>query len=177
MSIPIYTVTDIPWSDSMSDETPSLSIRAATQEDAEELARLYGIFDDRLISKEQILRRLEAVHGIETAFLAIGSRRAHSRAEISGHPEEYALGMVSVRVGPCLSTDALQAQITEFYVARDYQGFGIEQTLLEKVETLASERGAEEITLLTGVRNAAAQSLFRNLGYRDYALAMRKHLR
>ena len=52
----------------------------------------------------------------------------------------------------------------------------VERSLIEHVERLAQERGAQHITLLTGLKNETAQELYRSLGYRDYALAMRKYL-
>jgi ribosomal protein S18 acetylase RimI-like enzyme len=147
----------------MSEALPAaITVRAATQEDAAELARLLEIFEDRSLSSAQVSDRQSAVKGIETAFLAIAGVKV--------------IGLASLRLVPCLSASPPHAEITELYVEKDYQGKQVEQALLEKVETQASQQGAKELTLLTGLRNTGAQSLYRSLGYRDYALAMRKHL-
>jgi ribosomal protein S18 acetylase RimI-like enzyme len=156
----------------MSEDIPLFTVRTADQEDSGVLAHFFSLFDDRSLSPTQISRRLEDARDLETVFLAVAARPA-SNAD----PGEQVLGMASVRVVACLSADDPQAQITELYVEKDWRGGGIEQALLARVETLAAERGAEEISLLTGLRNTAAQGLFRSLGYRDYALTMRKHLR
>lgn len=146
----------------MNDAIPMLVIRAATQDDLAELARLFGIFEDRALPVERLGERVRVAQEIETPILALSGARL--------------LGFVSLRIVARLSADEPQAEVTELYVEKEYQGEQVESALLVEAEALACARGAKELTLLTGLKNNAAQSLYRGLGYRDYALAMRKHL-
>ncbi len=143
-------------------EKRAFTVRLARQDDAWELARLLSIFDSQMIAQSQFLNRMKAIQNMETALLA----------EADGQ----VVGLACLRVVPCLSTDAPHAEITELWVEKSFQGNGIEQALIEKVETLASERGALHLILLTGLKNTEAQSLYRTVGFRDYALALRKTL-
>jgi DNA-binding transcriptional regulator YiaG len=70
----------------------------------------------------------------------------------------------------------LVAEVSELYVKHSRRDGEVEHALLHHIECLAKECGAQNITLLTGLKNEAAQELYRSLGYRDHALAMRKHL-
>jgi hypothetical protein len=49
--------------------------------------------------------------------------------------------------------------------------------MAEKLESMAFERGATHLYLLTGLRNTDAKNTYRTMGYRDYALALRKRLK
>jgi ribosomal protein S18 acetylase RimI-like enzyme len=106
------------------------------------------------------MTRLLAIQGLETVLLA----------EIEGE----AVGFASLRLIPYLSDDGPYAEVTELYVADAHRRQGIGRALMERAEALARERGAEELILLTGQTNHAAQALYRALAFEDYALAMRK---
>lgn len=146
----------------MPQEKISPSVRRATLADAAELARMIGYFDNQPLSIAQMAARMAATQGLETAFLAFWG--------------EKSLGMACLRLAPALSAEKPQAEVTELFIERGYQGGEIEQALLEQVEKEAKERGAEQIILFTGLQNTAAQLIYRSLGYRDYVLAMRKLL-
>ncbi len=143
-------------------EKKAFTVRLARQDDAWELARLLSIFDSQMIAQSQFINRMKAIQNIETALLA----------EADGH----VVGLACLRLVPCLSLDAPHAEITELWVEKSFQGNGIEQALIEKVGAIASERGALHLVLLTGLKNTEAQGIYRALGFRDFALAMRKTL-
>jgi GNAT superfamily N-acetyltransferase len=144
-------------------ETKSLSIRAARQEDAGKLAHLLSLFEGDQVTPAQVLARMEATAQIETPLLA----------EAEGH----LIGLACLRMAPSLSSAYPQAELIEFYIEKTFQGNGIERALLERAESLAVDQGAPSLVLLTGLKNNETQALLRALGYRDYALAMRKILK
>ncbi len=143
-------------------EKKAFTVRLARPEDAWEFAQLLSIFDGEMIAQSQLITRMKAIQDIEFPLLA----------EDGGH----IVGLACLRLVPTLSTEYPYAEITELYVEKTYQGNGIERALLEKAEALASERGALHLILHTGLKNTEAQSLFRSLGFRESALAMRKTL-
>jgi ribosomal protein S18 acetylase RimI-like enzyme len=133
-------------------------IRLATSDDAAALTRLLEAFNGPPLSEEQTRRRLLAIQGVETVFLA----------EVKGE----AVGFASLRLVPFLSGDAPRAELTELYVDPAYRRRGIGRELVQQVEALAMEHGAAELVLLTGLQNQEAQAFYRKLGYREAALAM-----
>jgi ribosomal protein S18 acetylase RimI-like enzyme len=147
----------------MSVENPGFNIKIAGEKDAAALAGLLERIEQESISPSEVRSRLHALQRIETTLLASVNERA--------------VGLACLRVLPSVANETPTAEVAELYVEKAQQGNGIEQALLEKGEALAQERGAIEIILLTGLRNSEAQSLYRSLGYRDYALAMRKMLK
>jgi ribosomal protein S18 acetylase RimI-like enzyme len=143
-----------------SESTPN--IRAATGEDAPELARLMSLFNNESISPTQAAERLKKLDGIETALLA--------------HKDGQLVGIACLRVAQVLFGNAPHAEVIEFYIEQSQRDGDIEHQLLRKLEALASQGGAAQITLLTGLKNAETQALYRSAGYQDYALSMRKLL-
>jgi ribosomal protein S18 acetylase RimI-like enzyme len=143
-------------------EKKAFTVRLARPDDAWELARLLSIFDSQMLAQTQLLDRMKTIQDIEAPLLV----------EVEGH----IVGLACLRLVPTLSTDYPHAEITELWVEKPFQGNGIESALIERLEILASERGALHLILHTGQKNFEAQALYRALGFRDYALAMRKTL-
>lgn len=138
------------------------TIRAATSQDADKLAKLMSMFDNETVTVTQAKERLLTLGGIETAILAEKGTNI--------------VALACLRVAKILFSNKPHAEIIEFYIKEEHRDGQIEHLLLERIETLAKQRGAIQITLLTGLKNADAQSAYRTCGYQDYALAMRKHL-
>jgi ribosomal protein S18 acetylase RimI-like enzyme len=143
-------------------EKKSFTVRLARPDDAWEMARLLSIFDSEMVAQSQFLARLNAIENLEIPILAEAGGKI--------------IGLAFLRLAPALSSDAPYAEIAELWVEKAYQGNGVERTLIERVETLAVEGGALHLILHTGLKNTEAQHLYRELGYREYALAMRKVL-
>lgn len=137
-------------------------IRTAGPDDAAALGHLLEAFDGPGASEAQTRQRLLAVQGIETVLLAV--------------VEGAAIGFASLRLVPYLSGGVPRAELTELYVEPAYRRRGIGRALVRRVEALAIERGATELVLLTGLDNQEAQAFYRNLGYREAALAMDRPL-
>lgn len=139
-----------------------MNIRIATLDDAPVLARLLEDFNGPPMTPTKAAARMRACQGIETTVLA----------EIDGR----AAGFACLRVVPYMSDDVPYAELTELYVDAAYQRRGIGRALMVYVETLARERGADEILLLTSFNNPDGQAFYRAVGYGDYALVMRRRL-
>ncbi|RLU00641.1 GNAT family N-acetyltransferase [Ketobacter sp.] len=60
--------------------------------------------------------------------------------------------------------------VHDIVVHRDYRGLGLSQILLNKVETLARERGCCKITLEVLSGNTTAQGAYRKFGFEQYQL-------
>lgn len=140
----------------------SLVIREASLAEAAAVAEILQEFNGGTVDEQTAAARLEAIKATETVLLAF--------------VEGAAVGLCSVRVQPFLSEDHPYAEVTELYVRPEHRGKGIAKGLMERAEALALGRGATEVILLTGFKNADAQALYRRIGYGDYALAMRKKL-
>jgi len=139
-----------------------LTIRIATPDDAPALAHLNAAFKGVDEPPEQLAACMPAVRDIETALLA----------ELDG---ELA-GFACLRVVPCLLYAAPYAELTELYVEPAYRRRGVGRALIAAAERLARERAAEDVIIMTRINNAAAQALYRTMGYDSYAVALHRKL-
>src|SRR5262245_12985267 len=133
-------------------------IRLATSADADDLARMNAAFNGVSDSAAEIAARLAACADIETAILA----------ELDGQVG----GFACVRIVPCVLYAELYAELTELYVEPAFRRRGLGRALIGYAEELARARGASELLIMTGVGNAAAQALYRAVGYDTYAVAL-----
>ena len=136
-------------------------VREATERDAPELAGLVSEFDGAPISAELALRRFRAIQHLETVLLA----------QVEA---EQAVGFCSLHLRPWLTADHPYAELTELFVRPGWRRRGVGTALVRRAEAMARDRGARDLVLLTGFRNAAAQAFYRAMGYEDYCLAMRR---
>jgi ribosomal protein S18 acetylase RimI-like enzyme len=137
--------------------------RIASIQDAPALASMNAAFNDSLETSEQIAQRLADPHRVETPIIA--------------ELDDEIVGFAAVRLVPCVFYPAPHAELTELFVEPGYRRRGIGRALLLHAERLALDGGADELVLLTGFTNQAAQALYRSLGYEDLDLQMYKHLR
>ena len=138
-------------------------IRPATPADAGDLARMNAAFNGVLDSAAQIAVRLAACAQIETALVA----------ELDGKVG----GFACVRVVPCVLYSEPYAELTELYVEPECRRRGVGRALIAYAERLAHARGANDLLIMTGVDNAAAQALYRAAGYDTYAVALNRKVR
>lgn len=139
-----------------------VTIRQAMPEDATELAVLLNRFDDTGATPAQVAARLRTCAQVLTTWLA----------EVEGQ----VAGFACLRLVPHLQGDAPYAELTDLYVDPPYRRQGIARALMERIESEALAAGAVEVVVITGFRNDAAQAAYREQGYGDWALAMRKCL-
>jgi GNAT superfamily N-acetyltransferase len=135
-------------------------IRLATPADAGDLARMNAAFNGVSDSAAQLAGRLAACAEIETALVA----------ELDGQVG----GFACVRVVPCVLYAAPYAELTELYVEPAFRRRGVGRALIARAEQLARARGADDLIIMTGVGNAAAQALYRAAGYDTYAVALNR---
>jgi ribosomal protein S18 acetylase RimI-like enzyme len=138
----------------------AISIRAATPADAPALAQFNAAFNGVHDPPEQIAARMAAAGALETALLA----------EVDGQ----VAGFACLRVVPCLLYAEPYAELTELYVDPGHRRRGVGRALIGAAEQLARARGAAEVIIMTGVGNAAAQTLYRAAGYEIYAAALNR---
>jgi cytidine deaminase len=127
-------------------------IRTATPDDAPELARLNGVFNETDTPAELIAARLADPHRIETAVVA----------EIDGR----LVGFASLRITTSPFYRKPGAELSELYVEPEYQRQGIGRALALYTEELARNKGVEEMLVVTGFDNSPALALYQSLGYR-----------
>jgi ribosomal protein S18 acetylase RimI-like enzyme len=135
-------------------------IRLATPADAEDLARMNAAFNGVLDRAAQIAARMAACAEIETALVA----------ELDGKVG----GFACLRVVPCVLYAEPYAELTELYVELEFRRRGVGWALIAYAERLAHARGANDLLIMTGVDNAAAQALYRAAGYDTYAVALNR---
>ena len=141
---------------------PGISIRLATLDDAQVLARLNEAFNGIVEPADRLAQRLLDPSRIEQPILA----------EIAGQ----AVGFAALRLASCLFYDTPYAGLTELYVEPAFRRQGVGRALIDTVERLAREAGAKHLVLLTDFDNIAAQSLYREMGFVNPDLAMQKDL-
>ena len=137
-----------------------ITVRAATAEDAAELARMNLIFNGVTDSPAQLRERLADPRRVETPLLA----------EVEGR----AIGFAAVRVAPGLFYAAPRAELTELFVEEAYRRQGVGGALVACAERVARESGAEELWALTSPANKLARALYQARGYVVDDLAFRK---
>jgi len=143
-----------------------MHIRRAVMSDAAALAQLIEAFNsDHLpivVTPAQAAARLAATAGLETTFVAdAGGTLA---------------GFACLRLVPYMSGDEPYAELTDLFVAAPFRRQGVARALIAEAERAARAGGADQVIILTGDDNTAAQALYRALGYADYAVALKRSI-
>jgi GNAT superfamily N-acetyltransferase len=138
------------------------TVRQATKDDAAELAVLLDRFDDTGATPAQVAARMQACAHVLTTYVA----------EVEGQMA----GFACLRLVPHLQGDAPYAELTDLYVDPPYRRRGVARALMERVEGEALAASATEVVVITGMENDPAHAAYRQQGYGDWALAMRKCL-
>ena len=138
----------------------SARIRRATQDDVPEVTRLYVAY--RIFYGEP--------PAAEAALAFIGDRIRSNAGQYflawsaAGEPQAP---VAFVHLMPTTNTLAMRPMwlLEDLYVDPAARNQGIATSLLQHAEDFARSTGAERITLATAHDNAAAQSIYRRLGY------------
>ncbi len=146
----------------MSDQESPLLIRRATIEDAERLASMLAFIENKEVTGLAAIRRLCDVQSFETTYLAV--------------EKEQAAGFACLRLVPAFSSGQPYAEISELYVEDRTRRKAIGRKFLAHLEQIAAQQGAGQLHTQTGLANMEAKIFFRGMGYRDYALSLRKRL-
>lgn len=138
-------------------------IRPAGPGDAPALRCMNTAFNgDTAVSEQDI--RSALVTGAEIVLIA----------EADGVPA----GFCCAQVHHSFCYPAPVAEVTEMYVAEPFRRLGCASAMLRTLEELLARQGVDEIHLLTGVRNTAAQAAYEKAGFaRKNEVYMTKEVR
>ena len=106
-----------------------------------------------VVTAEQMERRLAAIDGIETVYLA------ERDGEI--------VGFTSLRLVPYLDQDEPYAEVMQLYVRPSARRSGIASALMRHAEEIAIDNGATALRVQTSAapENAEAHAFYRAAGY------------
>jgi ribosomal protein S18 acetylase RimI-like enzyme len=141
-----------------------VTVRVAGPEDAGVVARLLAEFNDhngRDWPPEQAIRA-----GVERLMA-----RDDTEYLLGGDPP---MGVVQLRYRWGVWWDAEDCNVEDVFVSAEARGSGLGRALVSAAIDRARERGCRRMELDTGDDNAAAQGLYRSLGFRDNGLFMRR---
>lgn len=130
-------------------------IRPAVPEDAPALHALNTAFNGHTgVAVDDVRRSLRT--GAEVVLIA----------EADGVP----IGFCCAQVHFSFCYPAPVAEVTEMYVSPAHRGQGCAGALLSRLEALLREKhGVDEMHLLTGMTNLAAQAAYRKAGFQPQA--------
>jgi GNAT superfamily N-acetyltransferase len=100
--------------------------------------------------------------------------RAVLVAEVDGRVVGFAHAMI--RGGPPVVVPRRTGFVTDMVVAADQRRNGVGRGLFAAVEAWCRERGADDVTLTTAVRNEAALDFWRAMGFESWTYTMWKPL-
>jgi ribosomal protein S18 acetylase RimI-like enzyme len=127
-----------------------ITIREATEADAQVVAELNDAFNGIRRSVEQIRQQMRAAESAETILLVeeLGST----------------VGFLCFQALGSVCYDTPWVEITELYVVPIHRGHGAGRALIEEAMRRAGEAGASEVLLRTNTNNAVAQNVFARIG-------------
>lgn len=156
----------------------TISIRTASEADAEVLAPLFTTFNEQvgimglpagadkgaaaLVTPAQMRRRLQALAGRETVYLAVDG--------------DTIAGLAALRLVQHLDQDVPYAELTQLFVAPQYRRTGVASLLVGTVEQAAKAGGSTALYLITDVTNHGAQAFYRQAGFAANYLCFEKVL-
>jgi ribosomal protein S18 acetylase RimI-like enzyme len=143
-------------------------IRAATEEDAEDLSRLLTEVNDlHADALPRIYRRVEA-NGPTADFLR-GQIAAEGNHFFVAERAGEVVGYVSLRLNQAASVPVLvprrSVAIDTVVVSRAYRHLGIGEALVRRAHEWADEQGIDQAELVVAKFNATAIKLYEKLGY------------
>jgi len=84
--------------------------------------------------------------------------------------------MVSVKKLPPVYTIDKEAYVDELFVKPAFRGKGVGAALLREAQKWAKNRGLRELSLTANVKNARAQEVYHEFGFRDLTVKLVKFL-
>ncbi len=139
-----------------------ITIRPATPADAPEILRLNIAANDQRDSVEGIAARLASCVNVETLYLA--------------ERDGQALGFITLRLLPQICDPVPYAEVWELYIDAPYRRQGLGQQLIDYVEAIARQAGAEQLVLVTNLKNTNAQHFYQAIGFEQVYMSFRKKL-
>jgi ribosomal protein S18 acetylase RimI-like enzyme len=139
-----------------------VTISLATVDDAQDIAHLNLLFNEATDPAEAIAARMSDPARVETIILA--------------KTTDKTVGFALVRVIPCVLYADPHAELTELYVLEEYRQQGIGKALVAFAEGIAKQQGAKSLLVLTGDDNLSALSFYRENGFEEDDVSLRKKL-
>lgn len=113
----------------------------------------------------EMWREIDLIYGnAESTVPELGGMDAAGAAFLIAREADRALGCVALR-----PISAGIAEVKRMYVRPEARRGGVALFLMERLETIAREKGLREIWLETGLKQPAAIQLYEGLGYRRIA--------
>ena len=140
-----------------------ITIREATQDDLDALARLNERFNDAKTTAAQIAASLTNPKCVEIPIVA--------------EVENQIVGFAGLRIVPLIFYAGAHAELTELFVEDGYRRRGVGKALIRFAEHLAASKDAEELVLHTGEDNEAARNFYAAMGYEPWEIVMGKDIK
>ena len=137
-----------------------IELRIAEPTDISDLAELVTLFSSTRTSPEQIKNRLVSMKETEQVIVAVEKSKV--------------VGFGSLRLVPNFSDDHLYAEVTDLFVHPDFRRMKIAHQIMFHIDAICKEKGILQIILITGFDNDGAQAFYHTIGFKDWALAMKK---
>ena len=143
-----------------------MSVRLAGPDDIDVVARLLTEFREHEGRDWPPLESIRA--GVERLM-----PRDDTEFLLGGDPPA---GVVQLRYRWGVWWDAEDCNVEDVFVSADARGSGLGRELVSFAIERARERGCRRLELDTAVENAAAQGLYRSLGFFDSGIFMRRRI-
>ncbi len=143
-----------------------MTVRLAGPDDLDVVARLLAEFRDHEGRDWPPLESIRA--GVERLM-----PRDDTEFLLGGDPPA---GVVQLRYRYGVWWDAEDCNVEDVFVSADARGSGLGRELVSAAIDRARERGCRRMELDTGADNAAAQGLYRSLGFFDSGIFMRRRI-
>ena len=141
-----------------------MTVRVAGPDDLDAVARLLTEFREHEGRDWPPLESIRA--GVERLM-----PRDDTEFLLGGDPPA---GIVQLRYRWGVWWDAEDCNVEDVFVSAEARGSGLGRALVAAAIDRAGERGCRRMELDTGADNAAAQGLYRSLGFRDNGVFMRR---
>jgi ribosomal protein S18 acetylase RimI-like enzyme len=133
-------------------------VRAATTEDAEVIyaltCELAGAVGDSLPGFENVRERLAEL-----------LQEPQARVIVAEVGDGVVVGVASLWIKPDLAHGDTVVEVPMLVVTEESRGEGVGKALMEEVQRLAAEKGANLIELVATTQNVAAREFYRTLGF------------
>jgi ribosomal protein S18 acetylase RimI-like enzyme len=133
-------------------------VRAATTEDAEVIyalaCELAGAVGDSLPGFENVRERLAEL-----------LQEPQARVIVAEGGNGVVVGVASLWIKPDLAHGDTVVEVPMLVVTEESRGEGVGKALMEEVQRLAAEKGANLIELVATTQNVAAREFYRTLGF------------
>ena len=142
---------------------PNLTLRPPTADDAGAISQLLGDLGYPATG-EEAEAQLAAVQSMPSVFVLVAARA------------DEIVGLITSHLFASIHSRTPVAWITTLVVSHGAQGTGVGSALLEEAERWARDKGAERVSLTSGIQRSAAHDFYVRRGYTNSGLRFTKPL-